>query len=181
LINPVQEDEQMKKIRRLSLLCTIIAATGAVAFDADAAQTKMTKPPAMSEPLTSNELVKLYGNRSWIWKDGAGYFAVKQREFRAWTGEGSGSYGAGRWFVTDPGKLCFKAIWYAKTGKADALTCFSHRKKGNTIFQKREPDGEWYAFKTSPAGSGDEYRKVQPGDYATARFDRMRAKFSTVK
>ncbi|HMF66593.1 MAG TPA: DUF995 domain-containing protein [Phyllobacterium sp.] len=170
----------MKKFRTLPLLCTIIAAMGAGALDADAAQSKskMAKPPAMSEPLTSNELVKLYGNRSWIWKDGAGYFAVKQREFKAWTGEGAGSYGVGHWFVTDPGKLCFKAVWYAKTGKASALTCFSHRKKGNIIFQKREPDGDWYPFKTSPARTGDEYRKVQPGDYATGRVDRMRTKFS---
>ncbi|RCW80859.1 DUF995 domain-containing protein [Phyllobacterium bourgognense] len=171
----------MRKFRKLPLLCTIIAAMGASIFNADAAQSKMAKPPAMSEPLTSKDLVKLYGNHSWIWKDGAGYFAVKQREFKAWTGEGAGSYGTGHWFVTDPGKLCFKAMWYAKTGKADALTCFSHRKKGNTIFQKREPNGEWYAFKTSPGSASDEYRKVQAGDYATARFDRMRTKLSPTR
>ncbi|MCX8279134.1 DUF995 domain-containing protein [Phyllobacterium sp. 0TCS1.6C] len=168
----------MRKFKTLSLLCMLTAATGAITVDAHAAQTKMAKLPAMSEPLTSNELVKLYGNRSWIWKDGAGYFSVKRREFKAWTGEGAGSYGIGHWFVTGPGKLCFKAMWYAKAGNADALTCFSHRRKGRTILQKREPDGDWYAFKTSPAAAGDEYRKIQPGDYATSRLVRLRAKLS---
>jgi hypothetical protein len=167
----------MNIFRVLSLLC-IVGAVGTTAFGANAAQTKISKPPAMSVPLTSEELYKLYNNRSWIWKDGAGYFAAKQRKFKAWTGEGSGSYGLGRWFVTEPGKLCFKAVWYAKAGSASALTCFSHRKKGNVIFQKREPDGDWYAFKTTPANADNEYRKIQPGDYVTARYNRMRAKLS---
>lgn len=167
----------MTILRTLSLLC-IAGAVGTCAFGANAAQSKMTKPPAMSVPLTSEQLFKLYNNRSWIWKDGAGYFAVKQRVFKAWTREGTGSYGLGHWFVTDPGKLCFKAVWYAKTGNAPALTCFSHRKKGNVIFQKREPDGEWYPFKTTPVNVNDEYRKVQPGDYVTARYNRTRAKLS---
>jgi len=163
----------MTIFRTLSVIC-IFGVIGTCAFSANAAQNKNTKPPAMSVPLASEELFKLYNNRSWIWKDGAGYFAAKQREFKAWTGEGKGSYGYGHWFVTDPGKLCFKAMWYAKTGKAPALTCFSHRKKGNVVFQKREPDGDWYSFKTVPAKTGDEYQKVRHGDYVTARYNRVR-------
>jgi hypothetical protein len=168
----------MARFRALLLLGAIVAAASSISFGADAAQSKTTKPPADSLPLTSEELFKLYNNRSWIWKDGAGYFAVRQRQFSAWTGEKKGSYGLGRWFLTEPGKLCFRAIWYADTGKASALTCFSHRQKGNVIFQKREPDGDWYPFKTVPARRGDEYRNVRPGDYVTARFNRMRAKLS---
>ncbi len=168
----------MTGFRTLMLLGAIAGAVSTLSSGAEAAQSKMTKPPVNSTPLTSEELFKLYNNRSWIWKEGAGYFAVKQRQFNAWTAEGKGSYGLGHWFLTDPGKLCFKATWYAKAGNAIALTCFSHRKKGNVVFQKREPEGEWYAFKTAPASLSDEYRKVRPGDYVTARFNRVRTRLS---
>ena len=154
----------MTMFRAISLLC-IVGVVGTFAHPASAAQRKPSIPPAMSEPLSSQELFNLYSNRSWIWKDGAGYFANRQREFKSWTADGGGSYGLGRWFITDPGKLCFKAVWHAKGGSAPALTCFSHRKKGNAVFQKREPDGDWYQFKTTPARVDDEYRKVRPGDY----------------
>ncbi|AYG61982.1 DUF995 domain-containing protein [Rhizobium jaguaris] len=170
----------MTVFRTLLLLCIFGAiSTGAIA--ANAAQSSMAKPPAKSVPLSTEEVFQLYYNRTWIWKDGAGYFAAKQRDFKAWSGEGTGSYGVGHWFVTDPGKLCFKATWYAKTGHAPALTCFSHRRRGNVIFQKREPDGDWYAFKTTPAKAGDEYQKVRPGDHATAGYNRMRIKLSQHK
>ncbi|MBB3454727.1 hypothetical protein FHT86_003026 [Rhizobium sp. BK313] len=166
---------------RTLLLSCILGAISTSAFAASAPQNKMTKPPAMSVPLTTERVFQLYYNRTWIWKDGAGYFAAKQRDFRAWSGEGTGSYGVGHWFVTDPGRLCFRATWYAKTGKALALTCFSHRKKGNVIFQKRDPNGDWYPFKTTPANVDDEYRKLRPGDYATAGYNRMRAKLKREK
>jgi hypothetical protein len=168
----------MARFKTLLLLGAIAVATGSLLSTAHAAQSKITKPPTGSLPLTNEDLYKLYGNRSWIWKDGAGYFAVKQRQFSAWSGEGKGSYGLGRWFLTEPGKLCFRAVWYAETGNALALTCFSHRKKGNVIFQKREPDGEWYPFKTMPAKQSDEYRKFEPLDYVTQRFNRMRTQLS---
>lgn len=168
----------MSGFRRLMLLGAIVGAVGALSAGAEAAQSKASKPPAQSTSLTNEELFQLYINRSWIWKEGAGYFAVKQRRFTAWTGEGKGGYGLGHWFLTGPGKLCFKAMWYAEAGNAPALTCFSHRKMGNIVLQKREPDGEWYPFKTAPARLSDEYRKVRPGDYVTARYERTRKKLS---
>ncbi|MFS8055371.1 DUF995 domain-containing protein [Rhizobium sp. BR 317] len=170
----------MTVFRTLLLLC-VLGVTSTCAFAANTAPNKASKPPAKSVPLTAEDVFQLYYNRTWIWKDGAGYFAAKGRDFKAWSGEGTGSYGVGRWFVTDPGKLCFRATWYAKTGNALAVTCFSHRKRGNTIFQKREPNGDWYAFKTSPASADDEYSKVRPGDYATAGYNRMRIKWSQKK
>ncbi|MDL2410498.1 DUF995 domain-containing protein [Rhizobium calliandrae] len=170
----------MTVFRTLILSC-ILGAISTGAFAANAIPSTTSRPPAKSVPLTAEEVFQLYYNRTWIWKDGAGYFAAKRRDFRAWSGEGTGSYGVGHWFVTDPGKLCFKATWYAKTGNAPALTCFSHRRRGNVIFQKREPNGDWYPFKTTPAKVDDEYSKIRPGDYATAGYNRMRIKLSQGK
>ncbi|MDL2398742.1 DUF995 domain-containing protein [Rhizobium mayense] len=170
----------MTAFRTLLLLC-IFGAISTSAIAANTVHGTMSKPPAKSVQMTAEEVFQLYYNRTWIWKNGAGYFAAKQRDFRAWSGEGTGSVGVGHWFTTDTGKLCFRATWYAQTGSAPALTCFSHRKRGNVIFQKREPDGDWYAFKTTPAKADDEYLKVRPGDHATAGYKRMRLKLSQGK
>jgi uncharacterized protein DUF995 len=144
----------------------------AAAADAAAAAAKAT-------PLTTEELYRLYNNRSWIWKDGAGYFASKQHAFSAWSKEGGkASYGEGRWFLTQPGKLCFRANWVAKDGQAPALTCFSHRKKGGVIFQKREPGGEWYVFRNNPARKDDEAAKLRGGDRVSSRLAKTKARIA---
>ncbi|MDQ0323389.1 hypothetical protein QO002_005595 [Pararhizobium capsulatum DSM 1112] len=176
----------MNRIRMLFLFAAIAGTMSVTVAEAAtprkaATSTKIAAPPAMSNPLSSDEVYKLYANRSWIWKTGAGYFAVKMRGFTAWTGDKGGSYGVGHWFVTAAGKLCFQATWYANSGKAPALTCFSHRRKGNVVFQKREPDGEWYAFKTVPAKPSDEYNKIKRGDYVTSRYNHMRKKLASAR
>jgi hypothetical protein len=172
----------MTKFRALLMMCAISGFVGAGAINADAAQPKTSGAAQSAAPLTTDELVKLYHGRSWLWKDGAGYFSAKQRRFTAWSREsGSPSYADGRWFVTNPGKLCFKAKWHAREGAASALTCFSHRKKGRVVFQKREPDGEWYVFKTTPARTRDEYGKIRPGNYVSARLKRIEARLSSGK
>ncbi len=137
-----------------------------------AASTAAARPgTAKTTPLTAGEIHALYGQKSWIWKEGAGYFSVQQRRFTAWSKEnGKPSYGVGRWFITDPGKLCFKADWHAKDGSAPATTCFSHRKRGNVIYQKREPDGEWYVFKHRRTRANDEFAKLRRGNYVSARL-----------
>jgi hypothetical protein len=172
----------MKKFRTLLTLFAVGSCMVAGMADAGAAQGRAADPAATATPLTADELFQLYHSRSWIWDDGAGYFSPKQRRFVAWSGKGSkATYADGRWFVSGPGRLCFKAKWHAKDGAASALTCFSHRKKGGTIYQKREPDGEWYAFKNSPTKTGDEYGKVRPGNYVSKRFTQIEARLSRGK
>lgn len=159
----------------LIMVAALVGAAGAATVAASAAPSAATIKQA--EPLSNEDLYRLYSQRSWIWKDGAGYFAVPQRRFSAWTGKGrNASYGVGSWFITDAGRLCFKADWYAKTGAAPALTCFSHRRKGNVIFQKREPKGDWYVFANAPVRKDDEARKLRHGDYVSHRLTRIEAK-----
>lgn len=115
--------------------------------------------------LTTDELYRIYSNRSWIWDDGAGYFQVAGRKFTAFTGSGrTGSYAEGRWFLTSEGRACFRATWFAAAGNAPALTCFEHRTDGSTISQRRLPDGEWYIFAHDPPQAGDEILKLKTGD-----------------
>lgn len=152
-------------LARVAITCCVAIA----AYDAEAATGETGLH--LGKPLTTGELFHLYQGRSWLWKDGAGYFSSKQRRFTAWTSAGEkASVGDGRWFLTDPGKLCFKADWRAGSGSASALTCFSHRWKGSDVYQRREPDGEWYLFKHSSLKSADEYAKLVRGDYVSNRF-----------
>jgi hypothetical protein len=130
-------------------------------------------------PLTNAEIYKIYGQNSWIWKDGAGYFAVKQRRFAAWSEKSDkASYGVGRWFIMSGGKLCFRADWHAKDGSAAATTCFGHRKQDGVIFQRREPSGKWYAFKNAPAKTNDEINKLRRGNYVDARLGSIEARLA---
>jgi hypothetical protein len=170
----------MNKFRTLLALFAIGTCMSAgAAVEAGAAQSKPNITAKSAMPLTAEELFQLYHSRSWLWSDGAGYFSNKQRRFTAWTGKGGkASYADGRWFIAGPGKLCFKAKWHAKDGAASALTCFSHRKKNGIVFQKREPDGEWYAFKNAPAKASDEYGKMRLGNYVSGRFKQVEARFS---
>jgi hypothetical protein len=169
----------MSKICSLLIRTAIAGCAIATAFDAGAAQSNKKASSEFGSPLTTDELFQLYHSRSWLWDDGAGYFSSKQRRFIAATGEGrAASIGDGRWFLTDPGKLCFKATWTAKSGSAPALTCFSHRRWGNNVYQRREPDGEWYLFKHSSTKKADEYAKVRPGNYISTRFNNTKAKLT---
>ena len=171
----------MRKFRTLLAFVAVVGGClGMGSFVVEAAPSKASIAAESATPLTTEELFRLYSNRSWLWEDGAGYFRAKQRSFVAATGRGkAGSYGIGHWFLTDPGKLCFRAEWHAKSGAAPALTCFSHRRKGGVVFQKREPDGEWYAFKNAPVKASDEFRKLRPGDYVSASLKQIRSKLST--
>ncbi|MCA1443453.1 DUF995 domain-containing protein [Ensifer sp. IC4062] len=167
-------------LHTMSLAVAIAAAMGAMASVAEGATLRVNAQNAT--PLTHGELYKLYGQKSWIWKAGAGYFSVRERRFTAWSKEnGSPSYGVGRWFITGPGKLCFKADWHAKGGSAPATTCFSHRKQGRLILQKREPNGEWYVFKSAPAQRDDEFAKLRRGNYVSARLNRIEARLGKVE
>jgi hypothetical protein len=152
------------------------ALAGSMATAGSAAGTREHAGIETSKPLSNAEIYKLYGKNSWIWKAGAGYFAVKARTFTAWSREnGAVSYGIGRWFITTPGKLCFNADWHAKNGMAAATTCFSHRKMGGLIYQKREPDGKWYIFRNAPSQTTDEFAKLRHGDYVSSRLRRIEA------
>jgi hypothetical protein len=162
--------------RSALIAAAVVVGLGASAFGIATTSAHANEAQA-ARPLTTNEVYQLYANRSWIWKEGAGFFAVKKREFSAWSREGgAASYGIGRWFITTPGKLCFRAQWRATDGSTPVVTCFSHREKDGVIYQKREPDGEWYVFRQVPARKSDEYAKLHRGDYVVTRMRRIETK-----
>lgn len=156
----------------------IVAATAMLAvlpiaaLAADSATARMEKAALAGRALTTTELYRIYGNRSWLWEDGAGFFKVSERAFTAWSKRGSeSSYADGTWFLTERGRLCFRASWNAVGGSAKALTCFEHRDGDGTIYQRRLPDGEWYVFSHAKPRAYDEIRKLRRGDHVRRNYE----------
>lgn len=159
-----------------SFLLALLATTVSNAADA-----VVRTPEEALEPrsLTNGELYDIYANRTWIWEDGAGHFEVAGRRFTAFTKSGrEGSYAYGRWFLTNRGRVCFRATWFAADGNAEAVTCFEHKTDGNTISQRRLPDGEWYVFSHLPPKRGDEILKLKAGNRVAASFERNKTALS---
>jgi len=120
------------------------------------------------------DLYQLYDDKTWLWADGAGFFA-KSGDFSAWTGSGDkASYATGFWWVNDQGVICFDGNWRTKEGANSAITCFSHRTDGKVLYQRRAPSGAWYVFKSDPVKSGDEFERLKAGDQVEAQLETVR-------
>ncbi|TCU20816.1 uncharacterized protein DUF995 [Rhizobium azibense] len=128
-------------------------------------------------PLSAYELYQLYRNKTWTWGAGGGRFMDESRRFVAWTNDGGKQWVAeGRWAVDDLGQMCMRATWTNEEGPNRVSTCFGHRKIGRVIYQKRQPDGNWYIFRHASARAGDEYLKLVPADTVSANADAYRQK-----
>lgn len=168
----------------LSIRCFLLAmivAQPVLAGGPTAATAEEVNLPAVAAaaPLTPAELVLLYAGRTWVWENGAVYFARQGRQLRAWTGGANASIGQGRWLVTDSGKLCMDAKWQTLAGSTQGRTCFSHHRLGGTTYQMKDPSGSWYVFQSSPAQPAQEYDKFKSGDTTAATFEKMRQMISS--
>lgn len=153
--------------RRLLLLLS----AAAIAAPAGASGSDVSERASKAPQMSVEQLVELYRDRSWIWTNGAGFFSGPGRNFTAWsTADGAVSVASGRWFPTSRGKICFRAVWVYEGGAARATNCFLHRIDGRAIYQRREPDGEWYVFDNFATSRGDERAKLVPGDRASRRY-----------
>ena len=152
-----------------ALACSVFVVAAATAKAANKADDQASRAAALSDA----GIYQLYQNHSWIWgKNGTAFFSAKQRQFDAWTSDkGKPGYGDGIWFIPGGGKVCYRATWHGGWGSKKSMTCFEHRQAGNVIYQRKLPDGEWYAFKDRHGQS-----KLRYGDYASGAMKRIKAK-----
>ncbi|PRD41257.1 hypothetical protein C5748_22400 [Phyllobacterium phragmitis] len=145
---------------------------GIVLFSSHSGASEHVVVPENARVMTGVELYTLYRDKTWKWADGAGRMQDKGRVFKAVAGSGeTASRAEGRWIVTDRGQLCFKAAWHTQTGTFPDKTCFSHKTYGGTVFQKREPSGDWYVFKNSEPTDSDEFSKLVREDLVSAQLE----------
>ena len=160
------------RIFAASLACSVVFRVGLAAAAPPArGQDQIATTAGAARVLRKERLDSIYADRTWHWKDGAGYFQAKNREFKAWVGKGrKATYAEGSWTVNNNGRLCFRAAWHSLRGRKRASTCFAHRSDGKNIYQRRLPRGKWYIFSHIPARPGDEINKLQPGDQVSKSY-----------
>ena len=152
-------------------LCVAASTAGFIPPPLSASEDPVSASAARGRALTTDELYQIYRNRSWMWADGAAHFTVSKRKFTAYTKNGAeGSYADGIWFLTDAGKVCFRAAWNGVGGSSKALTCFAHRTNEGNIYQRRLPDGDWYVFSHRVPETWDEIRKLKRGDNVRSNY-----------
>lgn len=169
----------MKHLYRsaLVLLCSAIF-TGAT----NAAPPEESILPSKARIMTPTEIYDLYRDKSWEWENGAGFMKDAGRRFRAWkSGEEGKSWAEGRWVITRSGGMCLDATWHTKDRLYPSKTCFSHRVHNGTIYQKREPDGNWYVFSHAVPRVDDEAKKLTPGDLVSEELEGVKAALSSIR
>jgi hypothetical protein len=126
-------------------------------------------------PVKAEILYKLYRNKTWLWPNGAAFFD-KTGRFSAWSGAGGDvAYAKGQWWVNFLGDVCIKAAWRTKHWSKVNLICFGHKEDATGLYQKREPSGDWAAFRSSPAKPDDESKNLRDGDLIDADLRKIEA------
>jgi hypothetical protein len=126
-------------------------------------------------PLTKAALRRMFRDRTWLWANGAAYFAPDGR-FAAWAGrKAKASYAYGSWRIRPNGRLCFRANWVSRSGSGRAESCFGHGSTSGDILQRKLPNGKWYVFKHRRTRANDEVRKLVIGDRVSAQAKRIKA------
>jgi hypothetical protein len=123
------------------------------------------KEVASGRPMSALELRRLYSGKTWLWENGGGYMDPSGR-FDAVSGSNrtQATMTNGKWRTSGKGRMCFQGAWKMQSGKSRSETCFTHYVWGDVIYQRREPNGAWYAFKRSPIGEADEFNKIVAGN-----------------
>lgn len=138
------------------------------------------QPSGKPRPVNPDELRALYSGKTWVWEGGGGYLAP-DGNFEAFISKpgGAPTYAEGNWWVTTSGVMCFKATWHLRTSSKQSSKCFGHLVDGNMIFQREEPQGFWYAFRTESAPHPqDEFNKLRPGNLVSAQVARLKRAFA---
>ena len=160
-----------------SALLVLLLAGAAEAAPQPKADDPVAIKAASAQPLSAEALEALYSGKTWKWKDGGGYFSANRHRFIAWSQKGGAwSYGQGRWYTTNNGKLCLQAYWVNKMSGGGDTTCFLHREQDDVIYQKRSLGGTWYVFRNNPPRSTDEAAKLLRGDRISRGLAIIKAK-----
>lgn len=170
----------MKRSMNVLLLPLLLPLAAFAAYTgAQPARAKMEIKPI---PLSAYEVYSLYRNKTWQWPTGGARFTAHDRKLVAFVDDkGKRSFAEGSWYVSDLGMMCMQARWTAADGSGPARTCFGHSKIGDTIYQRRVPNGEWYVFKHAKPKPGDEYRKLVASDAITEKALRLKDQFQVKK
>jgi hypothetical protein len=155
------------------LWLSTVSMLGAVAPDWASADTS-TPRPGKAKPVAAGELVEIFGDKTWQWGAGGGRFFAEGRRFVAYSEEGDkATIAEGRWRVTD-GRVCLVARWKSKEWNVRKRSCFAVLRDRGTIYQRSEPKGNWYVFRSYKPKPEDEITKFTSEDTVTPNVQRLK-------
>lgn len=169
----IKNSSYMSNLRQppLPYRALISIITGILIISGQAIAAEPVALPSKAKAMSAAELNLLYRDKTWVWSNGAGRLQDKGRIFTGWSGTGSnGSWGQGRWILSDTGLMCLKAKWHGPTETAPNKVCFRHFIDGGTIYQRKEPSGGWYIFKHATPTDSDEFKKLIVEDTVTGEL-----------
>lgn len=138
----------------------------------------IAKQAEKGKPLTAGDVMAIYNNMTWVWKDGAGYFQQQKRQFAGWSGTGpNAAYGEGVWFLKDDGTFCFRAKWTSAKKSSTDVSCFAHKRVGSTIYAKNTAKGDWYVL-TGVTSGYQEIKMLKHGDRVGKRVQEIKDSFN---
>lgn len=129
---------------------------------------------ASARPLSITELLDLYSDKTWAWRDGGAYYSPQARYAAYTSGPGNEYFSTGMWYAKLGGQLCVTSRWVSAEYKAlpSREECLDHRILGNRIFQKNR-HGVWYIFKDRDQPANDEWAHFKDGDQISAEHVKM--------
>ena len=164
----------MTKAARFGAILLSIASLAAGSWLASAHAQPMNPLPKKTVPLTPGEVRAIYADKTWTWSTGGGRFISKGRKFIAYSEkDGLSTIAEGRWTV-ETGRLCMVAVWVTKLGKAPKTSCFQLVRDRGTIYQRREPKGNWFILRTFKPKPNDELNKFVTEDTVTPNIQRLK-------
>jgi len=167
-------------LKVIALPLRVPLAAAAVYFGAEPVKAKMEVKP---KPLSAYEVYSLYRNKTWEWSTGGARFEAHGRKLVAFVDKGKGdrSFAEGNWYVSDLGMMCMQATWTTSANAGNARSCFGHARIGDTVYQRKVPNGKWYVFSHAKPRAGDEYKRFVAHDNITAKALRLKEQFLAKK
>lgn len=123
----------------------LVAAIPAIAFS--------DPKPRSAKSVAPEYLAGIYAGKTDLWAEGCdgGIYYAPNLQARAWCGENSDSFGAGKWEIDSQGRMCHQLSWYWPNGNGKAgeslgdQTCISHViDRWGTVWRSWPNDPEWW-------------------------------------
>ena len=165
----------MTKLKATKTIFLSVAMLAAGLLQTGAVAEPLKRLPRHTVPLSATELRKLYADKTWNWEAGGARFIGKDRKLIAYSEDGGvPTIAEGRWQVNNQGRLCMVAVWVTKEARAKAKSCFRLVRDRGTIYQRREPKGNWYVLKTFMPKPDDEFNKFVSEDTISSNLERIK-------
>ncbi len=132
-----------------------------------------------ARPPAAWRLLEFYGNRTWQWPSGGARFFAADRRFLAYRDDDAEqAIGAGRFMLTNDGRMCLLGDWTGIT-LADGARyttspriCFRHLQNASGLLRLRPGSADWELVRSRADSEAD--ASLIAEDTVSARVEQMR-------